>query len=160
MEQAALDHAHFRQVLGHFATGLVVATASVDGVPLGFTCQSFASVSLEPALVLFCPSKSSKSWPAIRKAEVVGLSILSQTQEALAHIFAESGADKFAGVAWTPSGGGAPLLDGAVAWLEVRVSDVHDAGDHWVVVAAVLDLVLHSGEPLLFYRGGYGSFAS
>ena len=160
MERTNIDRARFREVLGHFATGLVVATASVDGVPHGFTCQSFASVSLDPELVLFCPSKASRSWPKMRDAEVIGLSILAAHQEALARAFSESGADKFAGVGWTPSAGGAPLLEGALAWLEVVVDQVHDAGDHSVVIARVLDLVLHDGEPLLFYRGGYGAIST
>ncbi len=160
MERSRLDQARFREVLGHFATGLVVATASVEGAPTGFTCQSFASVSLEPELVLFCPAKTSKSWPKMRSAPVLGLSILRDDQEVLARAFSESGADKFAGVGWTPSQGGAPLLEGALAWLEVEIAEVHDAGDHHVVIAKVLDLVLHPGEPLLFFRGGYGSYSA
>jgi 3-hydroxy-9,10-secoandrosta-1,3,5(10)-triene-9,17-dione monooxygenase reductase component len=155
---SSLDEGRFREVLGHFASGLVVAAGIADGRPVGFTCQAFASASLDPPLVLFCPSRASTTWPRLRSAGVVGLSILEARQESLARAFSASGADKFAGVGWTPSAGGAPLLDGALAWLEVEPVAVHEAGDHHVVVARVLDLVAHEGEPLVFYRGGYGAW--
>ena len=160
MEPRPIDQAHFREALGHFATGLVVATGSGEEGPVGFTCQSFASVSLDPPLVQFCPSKASRTWPKLRRAEVIGLSILGEHQEAVARSFSQSGADKFAGVGWALSSRGAPILEGALGWLEVEVVAVHDAGDHEIVLAQVLDLGTNPGTPLVFYRGGYGGYSA
>ena len=160
MEQSNFDQARFRETLGHFATGLVVATGVTEEGPVGFTCQSFASVSLEPPLVLFCPSKASRTWPKLRRAAAIGLSILGEDQEVLARVFSQSGTHKFDGVGWTASSRGAPLLDGALSWLEVEVVEVHDAGDHEVVFARVLDLGTNPGDPLLFFRGGYGGYSA
>lgn len=158
----ALDGARFRQVLGHFCTGVTIVTAMAGGDPVGFTAQSFSSVSLDPPLILLCPGKSSSTWPRIEEAGSFCVNILSNTQEALCRAFAAKGADKFAGVGWRPAPGtGAPLLEGGLAWLDCHIQQIHDAGDHLIVVARVLDLdVGAEGTPLLFYRGGYGSFSS
>jgi len=157
-----LDRAEFRSVLGHFASGVVVITAIVDGRPVGFTCQSFFSLSLDPPLVALAPGRSSTSWPKIARAERLCVNVLAAGQEALARAFAVSGADKFSGVGWsapsTPGGG--PRLHGALAWIDRVVEQVHDGGDHFLVIAAVLGLVAGQGSPLVFYRGGFGSFAA
>jgi 3-hydroxy-9,10-secoandrosta-1,3,5(10)-triene-9,17-dione monooxygenase reductase component len=157
-----IDQAEFRSVLGHFASGVAVISAFACGRPVGFTCQSFFSLSLDPPLVAMAPGRSSTSWPKIVKAERLCVNVLAAGQEALARVFAVSGADKFSGVGWsapvTPSGG--PRLHGALAWIDCVVEQVHEGGDHFLVVAAVLGLVAGQGSPLLFYRGGFGSFAA
>ena len=154
------DAATFRTVLGHFCTGLTIVTAVDLGAPVGLTCQSFASVSLDPPLVLFVAARSSYSWPRIRNAGSFCANVLSDHQEHLGRSFAMKGADKFAGVGWRPGVTGSPLLDGCLAFVECEVDAVHEAGDHEIVVGRVVDLGLAGeGKPLLFYRGGYGRFA-
>jgi 3-hydroxy-9,10-secoandrosta-1,3,5(10)-triene-9,17-dione monooxygenase reductase component len=151
------DGARFREVLGHFATGVVVVTAVEDGFPVGFTCQAFSSLSLDPPLVALAPGKTSTSWPRVARAGRFCVNILSEDQEALSRAFAMSGGDKFAGVRWRPAQNGAPLLDGVLAWVECAFVEAHDAGDHELVVGLVEDMGVEGGRPLLFYRGGFGT---
>ncbi|MGW6703164.1 flavin reductase family protein [Nocardia sp. NPDC055049] len=153
--------ADLRRVLGHFATGVAVIAAHDGTRPLGFTCQSVVSVSLDPPYVSFCPAKSSTSWPLLRAAGALCINILAQEQSALCRQFAASGADKFAGVEWDRAGNGAPALAGALAQIEVTVELEHDAGDHTVVLARIGELRATEGaEPLLFYKGGFGGFTA
>jgi len=153
------DVATFRTVLGHFCSGVTIVTAVDRDEPVGLTCQSFASVSLDPPFVLFVPAKESKSWPRIRHAGHFCANVLGESQEPLGRRFATRGADKFAGVGWRPGVQGTPILDGCLASVECAIEAVHDAGDHDIVVGRVLDLgVAAEGNPLLFYRGGYGRF--
>jgi 3-hydroxy-9,10-secoandrosta-1,3,5(10)-triene-9,17-dione monooxygenase reductase component len=155
---ATFDGGRFREVLGHFATGVTVVTALEDGEPVGFTCQAFTSLSLAPPLVALAPGKSSTSWPRIAAAGSFCVNILAEDQEALARDFAVSGGDKFAGVGWRPGAIGAPILEGALAWVECRFVQAHDAGDHELVVGRVLDMGVRPGRPLIYYRGGFGRF--
>jgi 3-hydroxy-9,10-secoandrosta-1,3,5(10)-triene-9,17-dione monooxygenase reductase component len=153
-----IDAARFREVLGHFASGVTVVTAMED-VPVGFTCQAFAALSLDPAMVLLAPAKSSTSWPRIAQAGAFCVNILASGQDALARSFSVSGGDKFVGVGW--SGGpvtGAPVLDGALAWAECTLGEIYDSGDHELVTGLVVSLGVGEGQPLLFYRGGFGTF--
>ncbi|HUV57322.1 MAG TPA: flavin reductase family protein [Acidimicrobiales bacterium] len=152
----SLEIAHFKEVLGHFVTGVVVVTGGSPGGPAGFTCQTFGSLSLEPMLISFAATSKGSSWSRVRGGGVVGLNILASEQEALARVFAQSGADKFAGVGWTTGPGGSPMLDGALAHLEGRIVDVVSYGDHDIVVVAVDFAASHPGEPLIYYRGGFG----
>lgn len=154
-----MDHGEFRAVLGHFASGLVLVTGMHEGQPAGFTCQSFFSLSLEPPLVAMAPGKTSTSWPKVSSSGSICVNILSAEQEALARTFSKTGADKFAGVGWSPAANGAPRLHGALAWLECSIEDIYEAGDHWLVTARVHELESTHGQPLVFYRGGFGGFA-
>jgi flavin reductase (DIM6/NTAB) family NADH-FMN oxidoreductase RutF len=154
-----IDRGRFREVLGHFASGVTIITAMEVGEPVGFTCQSFASLSLEPPMILFAASKSSTSWPKISEAGSFCVNVLEASQEPLCRAFAESGADKFAGVGWTAAATGSPVLDGALAWIDCELEQVFDAGDHELVTGRVLDLGTSPGAPLLFYRGGFGGFS-
>jgi 3-hydroxy-9,10-secoandrosta-1,3,5(10)-triene-9,17-dione monooxygenase reductase component len=154
------DVASFRTVLGHFCSGITIVTGVDQGEPAGLTCQSFASVSLDPPLVLFVPAKGSNAWPRIRNAGHFCANVLGEDQEQLGRRFAIKGADKFAGVGWRPGVTGAPVLEGCLAFVECEIAAVHDAGDHDIAVGRVVDLgVSGEGNPLLFYRGGYGRFA-
>jgi 3-hydroxy-9,10-secoandrosta-1,3,5(10)-triene-9,17-dione monooxygenase reductase component len=153
-----VEGGRFREVLGHFASGVTVITAIEDGEPVGFTCQAFTSLSLEPPLVALAPAKDSTSWPRIAKAGTFCVNILADDQEALCRDFAVSGGDKFRGIGWRPAGSGAPVLEGALAWVECAFVRSHDAGDHELVVGRVLDLGVGPGRPLLYYRGGFGRF--
>jgi 3-hydroxy-9,10-secoandrosta-1,3,5(10)-triene-9,17-dione monooxygenase reductase component len=152
------DSGRFREVMGHFATGVTIITAMEDEGPVGFTCQAFASLSLEPPLVALAPGKSSTSWPRIAQAGFFAVNILAEDQEALCRDFAVSGGDKFAGVGWRIGANGAPLLDGVLAWLECDLVITHDAGDHELVIGRVQDMGVTRGRPLVYYRGGFGRF--
>jgi 3-hydroxy-9,10-secoandrosta-1,3,5(10)-triene-9,17-dione monooxygenase reductase component len=131
-----------------------------DGLPVGFTCQAFTSLSLDPPMVALAPAKSSTSWPKIARAGRFCVNILAAQQEDLCLSFAVSGGDKFAGTNWHVGAHGAPVLGGSLAWIECRLDAIHDAGDHELVVGTVLDLGLNDGNPLLFYRGRFGSLSS
>jgi 3-hydroxy-9,10-secoandrosta-1,3,5(10)-triene-9,17-dione monooxygenase reductase component len=148
----------FRQVLGHFCTGVAVITTVDAAGPAGFTCQSFAAVSLDPPLVLFCPSRASATWPRIGRAGHFCANVLADEQRELARgsYAVPTGAGKFDGVGWSPAPTGAPVLDGALAWVTAEVADVHEAGDHYVVTGRVTGLrARRPGPPLLFYKGRY-----
>ncbi len=151
-----VDAAGFRQVLGHFCTGVTVITGTKDGRPAGFACQAFAALSLDPPLVLFCPARSSATWPTIARAGYFCANVLAARQQEIARRFGVPGTDKFAGVSWSPSPSGAPVLAGALAWVECAVQAVHEAGDHYVVTGRVTALgPCEADRPLLFYRGRY-----
>lgn len=156
-----IDGAHFRTVLGHFATGVVVVTAQTDDGPVGITCQSFSSLSLDPPLVLFCVTKSSYAWARIRAAGHFCVNILDEDQEGLGLVFAGRTQDKFAGLAYDVSRTGAPVLPGVSGWIDCELHAVHDGGDHDVVLGRVVDLGMEPDRrPLVFYRGGFGRFTS
>lgn len=155
-----VDDGQFRTVLGHFASGVVLLTGIHEGKPAGLTCQSFFSLSIDPPLVAMSPGRTSTSWPRVASSGNLCVNVLTEDQEALARTFATTGADKFSGVGWTPGANGAPRLNGALAWIECSIEDVREAGDHYLVVARVHDLETGSGQPLLFYRGGFGGFTA
>jgi 3-hydroxy-9,10-secoandrosta-1,3,5(10)-triene-9,17-dione monooxygenase reductase component len=152
----AIDPARFRRALGQFCTGVTVIAAMDGAEPVGFACQSFAALSLDPPLVLFCPGKNSRTWPAIQVAGRFCVNVLAHSQRDVSAVFGRAGADKFASVAWSPAPSGAPLLDGVLCWIDCAVHSVLDGGDHWIVVGRVTDLGEQDAErPLLFYRGAY-----
>jgi 3-hydroxy-9,10-secoandrosta-1,3,5(10)-triene-9,17-dione monooxygenase reductase component len=155
---AGLDQARVREALGHFATGITIVTATEEGKPVGFSCQSFAALSLDPPMVILAPARSSTSWPRIAAAGSFCVNILADHQEELCRAFAVSGGDKFAGVEWTPGVTGAPLITGSLATVECTLGAIYDGGDHELVTGHVVDLGLGEGSPLLFYRSGYGHF--
>ena len=152
------DAARFREVLGHFATGVTIVTAMEGGEPVGFTCQAFTSLSLDPPLVALAPGKSSTSWPRIAAAGSFCVNILAEDQEALSRDFAVSGGDKFTGRGLAPGRQRRAVLDGALAWVECEFELAHDAGDHELVMGRVLDMGVSRGRPLVYYRGGFGRF--
>jgi 3-hydroxy-9,10-secoandrosta-1,3,5(10)-triene-9,17-dione monooxygenase reductase component len=157
---SAIDQAKFRQVLGHFPTGVCVVTTSTGAGPAGFAVGSFASVSLDPPLILFCASRQSSTLARIAAAGSFCVNVLAEDQEDVCRTFAGKSDDKFAGVGWRPSANHMPHLDGALAHIDCDVERTVDGGDHTVVFGAVTDLAVdHEGGPLLFFRGGYGRFA-
>ncbi len=159
-EPLAFDAAKFRQVLGHFASGVTVVTAYAQGTPVGLAVGSFASASLDPPLVAFFSTRTSSSWPKIEEAGHFCVNILAENQEEICRRFASRSEDKFAGLGWKTAGSGAPLLDGVLAWIDCDIESVSDAGDHFLVLGRVRDLGMsNEGAPLLFFRGGYGRFA-
>jgi 3-hydroxy-9,10-secoandrosta-1,3,5(10)-triene-9,17-dione monooxygenase reductase component len=161
-EPGGLADGLLRSVLGHFCTGVTVVSAvAEDGTPVGFACQSFSSLSLDPPLVSFSVARSSASWPRIARAGAFCVSVLAADQLPVCRAFAVSGAtgtDKFAGVDWTHApGSGAPRLAGALAWVDCAIHAVHTGGDHLIVLGRVGALAVNREEagPLLFYRGGF-----
>ncbi|GII60547.1 monooxygenase [Sphaerisporangium krabiense] len=159
--QAVVDPRHFRNVLGRFATGVVAITAMdpATGEPAGIAVNSFTSVSLDPPLVAFCVAHTSSTWPRLRQAGRVCVNVLADHHEDVSRQLAAKGTDKFAGLAWTSSPGGHPLIDEALAWIDCSIEAEHPAGDHLIVVARVHDLGTHADRgPLLFFRGSYGRF--
>ncbi len=143
-----------RSVMGSFATGVTVVTAVDDGLPVGFTCQTFVSLSLDPPLIALAPARTSTSWPRIREAGTFAVNVLAGEQADVCRAFARSGSDKFAGIDWVAGRTGSPLLPGALAWVECEVELIHDAGDHELVIGRVAALGRRDGEPLVFFQSG------
>ncbi|NGP07382.1 flavin reductase [Rhodococcus sp. 14C212] len=131
-----------------------------DGRPVGMAVGSFTSVSLNPPLVAFLPDKGSTTFPKIRAAGRFCVNVLSSSQEATCRAFAVRGGDKFASAPWQPAPSGSPILDGVVAWIDCDLDEVHEAGDHFIVVGRVTSLAIDNPvTPLVFFQGGYGTFA-
>jgi flavin reductase (DIM6/NTAB) family NADH-FMN oxidoreductase RutF len=150
------DPRPFRDAVGRFATGVVFVTAARRGEPEGMIMNSFTSVSLEPPLISFCPSRQSLTWSRMRRARRVAVNVMAAHHEQFALRATPAGADRFAGIDWTPGLGGAPLLTDALATLECSIVEEHPAGDHWIVVARVDELhVSEVEDPLVFYGGAF-----
>jgi len=157
MSEPAIDPAKFRQVLGHFPTGVTVITTDDDGVRTGLAVGSFFSVSLDPPLVGFCAGGQSTSWPKIREAGTFCVNVLGADQEDVCRVFAGKSDDKFAGIGYDAAPfSGAPRIKDVLAWIDCELEAVHPAGDHDIVIGRVRDLaVADEGHPLVFFRGGY-----
>jgi 3-hydroxy-9,10-secoandrosta-1,3,5(10)-triene-9,17-dione monooxygenase reductase component len=158
-----------------FCSGVTVITSMSEGQPVGMTCQSFSSVSLEPPLVMFSPAKTSRAWPLIQRAGFFCVNILASDQADLSNGMATKGDEKFKGVDWSTSTTGAPLLAGVLGYVDCTVHQVVEAGDHYVVIGRVKELAFGDGqrgdgqrgsdagsavldpavEPLLFFQGKY-----
>ncbi|MGO1560820.1 Nitrilotriacetate monooxygenase component B [Actinomycetales bacterium JB111] len=146
----------YREILGQFCTGITVISGCLDGRPVGFTCQSFSALSLDPPLVLVCPQRSSTTWPLIRRTGRFTVSVLGADQRDVSNAFARSGTDKFDGVGWSVSPAGNPVIDGSIAWLDCWVLNEVDGGDHEIVVGLVENLERGADSaPLLFHQGQY-----
>jgi 3-hydroxy-9,10-secoandrosta-1,3,5(10)-triene-9,17-dione monooxygenase reductase component len=153
-----LDPAAFREVLGHLPTGVTVIAAETADGPTGMAVNSVTSVSLDPPLVLFCPAKSSTTWPGLREAGEFCINIMAHHQEEAVRLFAAKGADRFAGIQVEARQAGLGLTE-AIAWIECSLYQEHDAGDHTITVARVLSIEASpEAVPLIFFRGRYGSF--
>ncbi|MGH6703399.1 MAG: flavin reductase family protein [Bradyrhizobium sp.] len=158
-ERSPIDPRDFRNALGTYATGVTIITAvAADGKPYGLTCNSFASVSLNPPLVLWSLGMFSQGLSVFQNASHFTVNVLGASQQALASRFAKSSDDKFAGVEWIPGLGNAPVLGGSVASFQCRAADRYYGGDHVIFLGAVEAYTYNRQEPLLFVRGGYGRF--
>jgi 3-hydroxy-9,10-secoandrosta-1,3,5(10)-triene-9,17-dione monooxygenase reductase component len=157
---AAVDERAFRDARGRFATGVAFVTAAPGGEPAGLIVNTLQSVSLHPPLVSFCPSRTSLTWSRMRRARRFAVNVLARDHEAFARRAARAGADRFAGLAWEPGHGGAPVLADALASIECTIADEHPAGDHWIVVGRVTALrIAPVAEPLVFFAGAFVSSA-
>lgn len=160
-DSSVFDVRDFRGALGQFATGVtVVTTVAADGRKVGMTANSFTSVSMEPPLVLWCPSKRSPSLGDFENATHFAINILASDQHVLSRQFATPAIDKFAGTDTTEGIAGVPLLDGAVASFQCRTVSRHDAGDHVIYVGEVERYDYDGGAPLVFHGGKYHATAS
>ncbi len=151
------DARAFRTALGRFATGVTIVTASSDEGPVGMTANSFASVSLDPALVLWSPAKSSSRFGHFVDAPHFAIHVLADDQRDLCAAFARS-KSAFEGADWGPGDYGVPLLGGCLARFECSLDAAHDAGDHVILVGRVRRACAREGAPLVFSSGQYGRF--
>jgi 3-hydroxy-9,10-secoandrosta-1,3,5(10)-triene-9,17-dione monooxygenase reductase component len=151
-----IDPDEFRRVLGHFATGVtIVTTCDGDAAPAGLTVSAFASLSLDPPLVLVCVDHKAQSYTALRESGRFAVNVLAVGQEAASRRFASTRLDKFDGLPYHVSDFGVPLLDEALAHIECVKVSTHVEGDHTIFVGRVERAKASPGEPLLYYRGRY-----
>lgn len=158
----AIEPSRFRQALGHYASGITVITSHTDDEPIGFTCQSFYSVSMSPPLVSFSVMASSASYPKIRQAGRFAVNILSGEQVGVSNQFARRGTDKWHGVEWQESPLGNPIIAGSLHWFDCEIHAEHVAGDHLIVIGEVKALNLQEAaatRPLLYFKGQYCNLA-
>jgi flavin reductase (DIM6/NTAB) family NADH-FMN oxidoreductase RutF len=156
----SVTQADFRKAMGRFATGVTIITMDHDGEVLGMTANAFASVSLEPLLVLVCVERKARTHAYLHAKKRFGVNVLADNQRALSEYYAreikaqtESG--KPSGARFDHTRHGTPVLHGALAYLECRLDTTQDAGDHTIFVAEVEDVVVREGDPLLYFRSGY-----
>ncbi len=155
-EAAQAAARRYRDVLGQYASGVTVVTTMQGDTPIGMTCQSFTSVSLDPPLVAFLPMKNSRAFAAIRLSRRFCVNFLAADQTDLSNSFASLEKDKFAGIDWEPTSSGMPRLDNIVGWVDCTVQHVYEAGDHYLVIGKVDDLGEGDAtKPLLFHQGRY-----
>ncbi|ROZ89072.1 flavin reductase family protein [Gordonia sp. OPL2] len=155
-----IDPSTFRNVMGHYPTGVVVVTGRdpVGGI-LAMVVGTFSSVSMEPPLVSFMPMKSSRTFEKMRDCESLCINILGGEQEDIVLTVAQRWENKLDGIDWFPSPSGDPVLADSVAWIDTRIRETVEAGDHWIALCEVRDLaVTNPVSPLIFFQGGYGSF--
>jgi flavin reductase (DIM6/NTAB) family NADH-FMN oxidoreductase RutF len=153
----SVDTAEYRRVLGHFPSGVTVVTARDAEGPVGFACQAFSALSLDPPLVLFSVAHTSTSWPRIKAAGRFCVNFLAEEQGTLCRSFAVSGGDKFDGVPWRASPLGSPILGDVHGWVDCTIETTHPGGDHTIVIGRVHTLDADGdSEPLIFHRGEFG----
>jgi flavin reductase (DIM6/NTAB) family NADH-FMN oxidoreductase RutF len=156
----SLDPLDFRYAMGCFATGVTIITLDLDGEVHGMTANAFASVSLDPLLVLVCVDHTARTHAHLHAKKRFGVNILAEDQQAISRYYAQPArthehAEKEAGARFDRTTKGTPMLRGALAFLECRLQSAQDAGDHTIFIAEVEDVVVRDGNPLLFFRGKY-----
>lgn len=158
----SIDPSEYRRVLGHFPTGVTVVTGADATGTAGMAIGSFASVSLDPPLVMFCPGKTSTSWLRIKETGAFCVNVLGEDQKDVCGVFAGKAEDKFEGIDWTTATTGSPVIPGSLAVIDCEIHAVLDGGDHDIVVGLVTSMSTadDAGErgPLLFFQGGYGRY--
>jgi len=148
--------ADLRQILGKFLTGVtVVTTLDQHEVPVGFTANSFTSVSLDPPLVLVCLAQSAGLAPVFRRSQAFAINILSTEQEATSNGFARRDEDRFANISWQAKTTGSPVLDDCAAWLDCEMYERILAGDHIILIGRIVDAHKTTRHPLGYYQGRY-----
>jgi flavin reductase (DIM6/NTAB) family NADH-FMN oxidoreductase RutF len=154
-----IDSKDLRKAFGSFATGVTVVTTESEGNgPIGFTANSFTSVSLDPPLLLVCLAHGMRSFPVFEQSAHFAVNILADDQQDISGTFASRGADKFASVRWRAGHTGSPLLEGVVAWFDCEVHQRILAGDHTILIGRIVDYAYENRAPLGFCGGGYLRF--
>jgi len=146
--------------MGQFATGVTIITVDLEGEVHGMTANAFASVSLDPPLVLVCVDHSTRSHAHLHAKKRFGINVLSEDQRAISEYYARvdrthENAETEAGARFDRTGQGTPMLRGSLAYVECRLHSAEVAGDHTIFIAEVEDVVVREGGPLLFFRGKY-----
>jgi len=160
-EQAVLTQRTFRDVLGRFSTGIVLITAQTPDGVAGVTANSFASVSLDPPLIVVCAAFTSTTWPSIRAVGGFAVTILSEDHEETSRTFSARGADRFTGREWAVTPAGHPVLPDGLGWLDCEIETVLPQGDHELIVArATWWSGTRTGQPLIFHSGRYARLAA
>ncbi|MBE0455657.1 MAG: flavin reductase [Roseovarius sp.] len=151
-----IDARTYRDVLGHYPTGVCAISAFVAGSPLAMVVGTFTSVSLEPPLIGFLPARSSETWQQLRHADVFCVNVLASDQAALCKRMATRGPDRFADVDWIKGSESELRIGGALAWILCHLASVTEAGDHDFVLGHVCATALvRDTAPLIFHRGGF-----
>jgi flavin reductase (DIM6/NTAB) family NADH-FMN oxidoreductase RutF len=151
-----IDLQELRRVMGHFATGVtVVTTKDGEDTPFGLTANAFASLSLDPPLVLVCVDKAAQCYSCFQGSKIFAINVLGEGQEEISRRFATKGAQKFNGIPWHKSESGLALLDGAIGHIECKVVYSYDGGDHTIYVGEVLRAKTTGERPLIFFKGKY-----
>jgi len=160
MQARSHSTTELRKAFGHFATGVtVVTTRAADGSPDGITVNSFASVSLDPPLVLWCLGLGAASFDTFRLSSQHLINVLGAEQVDVAKHFATRGAKRFDGIKWSPTDNGLPRLDGCIGWFEVGIRSRHEEGDHLILVGRVEAFEIVHGRPLVFYNSQFAELA-
>ena len=156
----AFDSKRQREIMGRFATGVTIVTTHVNGRPNGITANAVTSVSLEPPLVLVCVDRRGSMHESLTQARCFAVNVLSAEHEELSTRFAKSGPKDFSDLQLAAGTTGAPILSGALGYVDCRVTEVHPGGDHDIFLGEIVDGGWGDGEPLLFYGGEYRRLTS
>jgi flavin reductase (DIM6/NTAB) family NADH-FMN oxidoreductase RutF len=156
----SLNSAEFRRAMGCFATGVTIVTVDLDGGVHGMTANAFASVSLDPMLVLVCVDHTTRTHAHLHAKKRFGINVLCEDQRAISEYYARperthEHAELEAGARFERTKHGTPMLQGSLAYLECRLHSAEEAGDHTIFIAEVEEVVVREGEPLLFFRAKY-----
>ncbi len=156
---ADIDSGMFRQVMGAVPTCVTVVASIADEAPQAMVIGSFGSVSLDPPLVQFMPGKSSATWAHIEKARKFCVNVLTDAQVDVCNSFFKKDVDPFTTVEWTTTDNGSPKIADCLAYMDCDIHEVVDGGDHWIVLGRIVEMgAADEGKPLVFFRGGYGTF--
>lgn len=151
-----LSSTALREAFGHFPTGVIAIAAEIDGVRVGLAASTFVPVSLNPPLVSFCVQNSSTTWPKLRSAPRLGISVLGEAHDEAARTLAAKAGDRFAGLETTTTDQGAVFVHGTSVWVDSAIEQLVEAGDHTIVVLRVEDITVHDGiAPIVFHRSGF-----
>lgn len=155
-----LSPGDFRRAMGSFATGVTIVTLDLDGEVHGMTANAFASVSLDPPLLLVCVDHSARTHAHLHAKKRFGINVLAESQRVISEYYARpvrthEHAEEEAGARFERTAQGTPILHGALAYLECKLQSAEDAGDHTIFIAEVEDVVVREGDPLVFFRGKY-----
>ena len=160
MGKPDIDEVAFRQILGNYPTGVTLVSVNDNEGPFAMVIGSFGSVSLDPVLVQFMPAKNSKTWERIAATGSYCVNVLNEKQLELSNSFFDKSKDPFDSIEWRKEATGSPVIKDCVAWVDCSIGDIHDAGDHYIVIGEVQRIGSENQKdgPLLFLGGSYGSF--